>query len=1010
MYSVKISLKSLGIMFFTALLLTGGISSQTSAAHIYIGNNYEQQMPIPGIQLPSVRMITDTEVSPGETIDLSAYATVDTHNGGRAFFYWYAESGTFEYHPSYPDYSMVKFVVPDTSGSIKVSVQVGDTLGYIDTDSLTINVMDENSGDTPPEEPPSTDTQDCTFTPDPSDWQYEYHVAYRMEAGKTGDNKPTGHFLIQPTTGDHLWDYSGTIRVHVDGEAVNLFSDPDLQNNIGKSTIYHQGHEKINIWFDADFASDKEISIEHHEDRYGRWWADWTMEVSCSNPDTGDPNLTVEAPEVNPSQMNPGETIQLRVRIRNTGTTQAEASKVGYYLSRNGDTWDTSDLRLHQDDVGPLYPNMASFREPYVTLPGDMTPGEYHILFRADDEGDVEESNEDNNISAIFIEIMGVTEPDLASQKASVTPDRVTAGNSVNVSIRVRNIGNLGTPASSRVGYYLSTNGSEWDTSDTLLGTSAFGFLPPDQYQDFSRTFTIPHGTQGGTHYILFFADYAGIIPESDEENNITAYPIYVTPANPGGQDIVIENPSLESPMINSGENLDVSARVRNIGTERIRSTRIGYYISKDDIWDDSDIFEGDNPVGLLEPGACSDEEEGRLEMPLDTGQYFILFVADYEEVRLESNEKNNVFAFPIFVTAPDLTPENLTTSVSEVSAGSRLDVAVQVRNVGDGPMWRYTDSYFYLSVDDQLDSSDVSLGSIDVNQTAPNVAGYYQKTLRIPYDTAPRNYYLLFYADKYDDISESDEYNNIISHPIQVNPQNNRPVVEAGPDMAVKQGEIFTLSGSFTDSDAKDIHTVSIDWGNSTPLLLGSVNQESHTITASHAYTEAGTYTATVTINDGNGGIASDTLTITVSDSSEPSDSPPVADFTVINRNVCTGTPVTFTDSSANSPSAWSWLFPGATPNSSNEKNPKVVYDTLGTHPVTLTVESANGSDTETKTAYITAGSSEGGPAGPKWVWLKEAYGDMMRRQISDMFTDADGYSYITGYFTGELTFDSIT
>jgi PKD repeat protein len=81
----------------------------------------------------------------------------------------------------------------------------------------------------------------------------------------------------------------------------------------------------------------------------------------------------------------------------------------------------------------------------------------------------------------------------------------------------------------------------------------------------------------------------------------------------------------------------------------------------------------------------------------------------------------------------------------------------------------------------------------------------------------------------------------------------------------------------------------------------------------------------------------------------------PPIADFSTPNTNVVIGETVQFTDASQNYPNSWSWTFTGATPNSSNLKNPSVVYNTPGTYDVALTVTNSAGSDTETKSNYIT-------------------------------------------------------
>lgn len=84
-------------------------------------------------------------------------------------------------------------------------------------------------------------------------------------------------------------------------------------------------------------------------------------------------------------------------------------------------------------------------------------------------------------------------------------------------------------------------------------------------------------------------------------------------------------------------------------------------------------------------------------------------------------------------------------------------------------------------------------------------------------------------------------------------------------------------------------------------------------------------------------------------------SSSIPVASFTADNTNISTGNSVSFTDQSINSPTFWSWTFEGGSPATSTDQNPTVAYSSVGNYDVTLTVTNADGSDSETKTGYIT-------------------------------------------------------
>jgi PKD repeat protein len=81
-----------------------------------------------------------------------------------------------------------------------------------------------------------------------------------------------------------------------------------------------------------------------------------------------------------------------------------------------------------------------------------------------------------------------------------------------------------------------------------------------------------------------------------------------------------------------------------------------------------------------------------------------------------------------------------------------------------------------------------------------------------------------------------------------------------------------------------------------------------------------------------------------------------PTANFTASPTTTTTGTNIAFTDSSTGSPTTWAWTFgDGGTSSSQNPIHP---YSSPGTYTVVLTATNATGSNTATKTNYITINS----------------------------------------------------
>jgi PKD repeat protein len=94
-------------------------------------------------------------------------------------------------------------------------------------------------------------------------------------------------------------------------------------------------------------------------------------------------------------------------------------------------------------------------------------------------------------------------------------------------------------------------------------------------------------------------------------------------------------------------------------------------------------------------------------------------------------------------------------------------------------------------------------------------------------------------------------------------------PIVDAGPDRTVNEGEIITLQSSFVDPGILDEpHTAVIEWGDGTTTTdpeITEPNSPDGSVEATHAYKDDGTYTAEVTVTDKDGDSHTDSIDIVV-------------------------------------------------------------------------------------------------------------------------------------------------
>jgi PKD repeat protein len=119
-------------------------------------------------------------------------------------------------------------------------------------------------------------------------------------------------------------------------------------------------------------------------------------------------------------------------------------------------------------------------------------------------------------------------------------------------------------------------------------------------------------------------------------------------------------------------------------------------------------------------------------------------------------------------------------------------------------------------------------------------------------------------------------------------------PVVDAGSDATVTEGDLFSLApATFNDPRTLDTHAVVIDWGDGSIDLKtasetpfgppGSTAGLDGTVGGSHTYADDGVYTVTVEVSDDEGATHFDTLEVTVTNalpSITPSGEPEVIIF----------------------------------------------------------------------------------------------------------------------------------
>ncbi|MDB5236809.1 MAG: hypothetical protein JWR44_3802 [Hymenobacter sp.] len=492
-------------------------------------------------------------------------------------------------------------------------------------------------------------------------------------------------------------------------------------------------------------------------------------------------DLTILQPGVAPVNTAAGNPINMSCYIANQGNAPASNSSVGFYFSTDA-TLDASDQLLTTQFGTQLAANNSSSRFGTAAVPPGVTPGTYYILFVADYQNQVGETNENNNVSSVSITVSppGV---DLVMQQEQLFPSTTVAGNSVQVNATIYNQGNI-TANSSTVGFYLSTN-QTFDAGDVLLNTVVGGTLAATQGSFRSAVPVIPIGTAPGNYYVLYVADPANAVTEINETNNVRSLLLTVLAPT---IDLLVQSTFLSPTSVAPGSVTAASCYLYNQGNALANPATIGYYLSTNQVLDASDVLLG-NTTGSVS-GNNYASRFVNLTVPAGTavGSYYVLFVADYLNQVGETNENNNLATAALQVVAPgiDLSISQPFVNPTSTAPGNIINTSCYIQNSGNAPAASSTIGY-YLSTNQILDASDVLLRT-----TAGSVIGAGQFLLRndspvIPVGTAPGNYYVLFVADPANAVLETNENNNVSSQPLLI--------VAPGIDLQIQQPGTSTSS-----------------------------------------------------------------------------------------------------------------------------------------------------------------------------------------------------------------------
>ena len=456
--------------------------------------------------------------------------------------------------------------------------------------------------------------------------------------------------------------------------------------------------------------------------------------------------------------------------------------------------------------------------------------------------------------------------PDLIVESPAVSDSSPDAGAYFTLRATVRNQGGRRS-ASTTLRYYQSTDATI-TTGDTEVTTDSVRSLDPSGISDESARVRAP--SSKGTYY--YGACVEAVTGESDTGNNCSSA-VTVTVS---GSDLIVESPSVSDSSPGPGASFTLSAIVRNQGGDSAPSTTLRYYISTDVTISTDDTEVDTDYVSPLDPSETSDES-ARIEAPSSEGTYY--YGACVEAVTGESDTGNNCSsAITVTVSGSDLIVESPTVSESSPGPGASFTLSAIVRNQG-GSRSASTTLRYYLSTDVTINTNDQEVENDYVSRLAPSESSDESADLNAP--SSDGTYY---YGACVDAASgESDAGNNCSSAvTITVGSTTTPPTPNQPP--VFSEGTSTTRSIAENTGAGQNIgNPVSATDGDSDRLTYSLEGRDARAFTilpnsgqlrtrsgVSYDYETKNSYSVTVRAQDGKGGSATISVTITLTDENE--------------------------------------------------------------------------------------------------------------------------------------------
>ena len=428
-------------------------------------------------------------------------------------------------------------------------------------------------------------------------------------------------------------------------------------------------------------------------------------------------DLIVERISWDPLHPSVGDEVTFGVTVRNQGTLGAGESIVD--LSR------TSQDDAHSSSKGQVS-GIPAGGSTATAFRWEAEPGAFTVTARANADGRIEESDEDNNEHTVDYDATALA--DLIVTGMVWKPERPVIGEEVTVTVTLNNAGD-GDALVSDVQLYID---------DVDHGEAAA--LPRLSAND-SGTVSFNWIADMGMHTFSADVDHGDLVVESDETNNASETFEY---DHTRLADLNVKEIDWEPDKPSVGDTVNFGVVIENLGEASARGFQVSFE-EKFGAWQPMEET-------VSEELAAGQTVRVSFEWPADADPHQFVVVADSREEVIESNEDNNKHTVDYSATAlADLIVADIAWEPERPSVGDIVTFGVLIENRSEASA-----QAFHVSFRDESGLSSPAEKTVSSRLAAGQTVKVYFEWAA---DADPHQFVAV--ADSREEVIESNEENN---------------------------------------------------------------------------------------------------------------------------------------------------------------------------------------------------------------------------------------------------------